>query len=467
MAEGLTWLPAWQIRELIVKREVSPVEVTEHFLGRIQEHDGTLHALLFVDSEGARRQATAAEAAVLAGEELGPLHGIPVSVKSHIDVTGFPKVTPGGETTATHDHLAVERLRAAGAVIVGHNTMMGSGADLTQSSAPGVYAGFNWNVEARNPWDPTRVPGWSSSGGAASAVARLLPITLGSDGGGSTRLPAAYSGVVGVHPTGGLIPWVDYGHYATRPGSTVGPLARDALDAAIALAAMQGPDGRDFVGLPIDLPSALSEIDSGADGLRLAWTDDYGFTDIYGVQESPSVIAAARDAAFGLRTVGATVDTTTEEWEDFWPGISVHHAVYSPMAILGPESGAQVPADQWDAAHDRRRRNWERFRRLFHDYDLLLSATSQILAPKVETWNGWWTTDGPSFYHGTFAPVYCSHTWMFNWLAFPAVSVPCGFVDGLPVGLQIVGPPGSDAKVMRTAVAFQKAFPRHERPSVS
>jgi aspartyl-tRNA(Asn)/glutamyl-tRNA(Gln) amidotransferase subunit A len=467
MTDELTWLPAWRIRELMAKREVSPVDVTEHFLGRIEEHGPTLQAFLYVDSDGAREQARRAEAAVVAGEELGPLHGIPVSVKSHIDVAGLPKATPAGTVTATHDHLAVERLRGAGAVIVGHNTMMGSGADLSRSSAPGVYAGFNWDVEARNPWDPTRVPGWSSSGGAATAVARLLPLSLGSDGGGSTRLPAAYSGVVGVHPTGGLIPWVDYGQYASRPGTTVGPLARDALDAAIALSVMSGPDGRDFVGLPIDLPDALSEIDGGADGLRLAWTDDYGFTDIYAVDESPRVIAAAREAAMGLRSIGATVETTDEQWEDFWPGLSVHHAVYGPMAILGPESGAHVPADQWEAAHDLRKRNWERFRRLFGDYDLLLSATSQILAPKVETWDAWWTTQGPSFHHGTFAPVYCSHTWMFNWLAFPAVSVPCAFVDGLPVGLQIVGPPGSDARVMRLAVAFQKAFPRDERPPVS
>ena len=467
MSNELTWLPGWQIRELVSKREVSPVEVTDHFLARIEEFDPTLHAFVHVDTEGAREQARRAEAAVAGGEPLGPLHGVPVSVKSHIDVAGLPKVTPAGTTTAGHDHLAVERLRAAGAVIVGHNTMMGSGADLTRSSAPGVFAGFNWDVEARNPWDPTRVPGWSSSGGAATAVARLLPLTLGSDGGGSTRLPAAYSGVVGVHPTGGLIPWMDYGQYANRPGTTVGPLARDALDAAIALSAMAGPDGRDHVGLPIELPDALSEIEAGADGLRLAWTDDYGFTDIYAVEESPRVIAVAREAAQGFVSLGATVEPTDQQWEDFWPGISVHHAVYGPMAILGPDSGMQVPVDRWEAAHDLRQRNWQRFRRLFGEYDLLLSVTSQILAPKVETWDAWWTTEGPSFHHGTFAPVYCSHTWMFNWLAFPAVSVPCGFVDGLPVGLQIVGPPGSDARVMRLAVAFQKAFPRPEQPPVS
>jgi aspartyl-tRNA(Asn)/glutamyl-tRNA(Gln) amidotransferase subunit A len=467
MSEELTWLSGWRIRELIGKAEISPVEVTEHFVGRIEEHQSTLKAFMDVDAAGARKQAKAAEAAVNRGEALGPLHGVPISVKSHINIKGRPLGGVTGAPKATHDHLGVERLREAGAVIVGHNTMMGSGAAADRTTAtPGVFTGFNWDVEARNPWDPTRVPGWSSSGGAASAVAALVPITIGSDGGGSTRLPAAYSGVVGLHPTGGLIPWVDYSRMAPAPTSTVGPLSRDALDVAIALSVMAGPDGRDFTGVTVEVPDALSEIEAGADGLRLAWTDDFGFAERYAVPESDRVIAAIREAAMGLSSVGATVETTSEKWEDHWPGISVQHAIYSAMAILGPESGQTVTQEAWDEAMDLRQRNWQRFRKFFRDHDLLVSPTSQILAPKVETWNSWWTT-GADFHHGTFAPAYCSHTYMFNWLAFPAVSVPCGFVDGLPVGLQIVGPPGSDAKVMRAATAFQKAFPRNERPPVS
>jgi aspartyl-tRNA(Asn)/glutamyl-tRNA(Gln) amidotransferase subunit A len=467
MSEELTWLPGWRIRELIGKKEVSPVEVTDHFLSRIEEHQPTLKTFVNLDVTGAREQAKEAEAAVNRGDELGPLHGVPVSVKSHVHLKGRPFMGIDGASIATHDHLGAERIRAAGAIMVGHNSMMGSGAQLGgQSDKPGVFPGFNWDVEARNPWDPTRAPGWSSSGGASATVAGLVPIALGTDGGGSTRLPAGYSGVVGVHPTGGLVPWVDYTRMAPAPTTTIGPLSRNVLDSAIALSVMAGPDGRDFTGVTVDLPDALSEIDRGADGLRFAWTDDYGFTDRYAVAESQRVIAVARAAAMGLNDVGATVEATTEQWEDFWPGFSVHHSVYSPMAIMGPESGRNVTQEAWDGAMDLRQRNWLRFRKLFREYDLLLSVTSQILAPKVETWNEWWTT-GTDFFYGTFAPTYCSHTWMFNWLAFPAVSVPCGFVDGLPVGLQIVGPPGSDARILRAANAFQQAFPRNERPTVS
>src|SRR6202034_2150 len=230
MAKDLTWLPAWQIHDLIAKREVSPVEVTEHFLGRIEELDGQLQTFASLDAPGAREQAKRAEAAVRNDEPLGPLHGIPVSVKEHIAVAGLPVMDLNMTwSTAIEDDIGVERLRKAGAVIFGTNTMLGSGAGVNAASMMGeenaqpLY--FNWDVEARNPWDRSRVRGWSSSGGAAAAAARLLPITIGSDGGGSTRLPAAYSGVVGVHPTAGLVPSYNPAVQMRRnPTGTIGPL---------------------------------------------------------------------------------------------------------------------------------------------------------------------------------------------------------------------------------------------------
>src|SRR5215470_12054969 len=208
MPDDLTWMPAWEIRELIRAGDVSPVEVVDHFLGRIEELDPKVHAFSHVDQAGAREQAKRAEDAVRNGDELGALHGLPTAVKEHIAVAGMPRMALGRGSVAAHDDFGVERLRNAGAIIVGTNTMMGSGG---KASSEGLMAtNFNWDVEARNPWDTSKVPGWSSSGGAASAVAAALPFTIGSDGGGSTRLPAAYSGVVGVHPTSGLVPVMDY-----------------------------------------------------------------------------------------------------------------------------------------------------------------------------------------------------------------------------------------------------------------
>lgn len=458
MSDELTWAPAWKIRERIGKGEISPVEVLEHFLARIAEFNPTLKAFAHLDAAGALRQARDAEAAVRRREPLGPLHGIPMSVKEHIAVAGMPVfMSAAPDRPAAYDDLGVARLRAAGAVIVGTNTMM-------STSAP-VLGQFNWEAEARNPWDPTRVPGWSSSGGAATAAARLLPIAIGSDGGGSTRLPGAYSGLVAVHPSAGLVPTVNYANQVRcNPTITIGPMALDVRDCAITLQAMAGPDGRDFDCIQDEPPSFLEHLDHGAAGLRLAWTDDFGFASMYAFKESPRVTAAVRTAAMGLKSLGAEISTTEHVWEDFFPGyVATNYLFGSPMGpIPRPER------EQWISALETRQRNWLTFRKVFAGHDLLLSPTSQLLAPKVEDWAARWAGKGPvPFPHKTFAPHYTSHTHMFNWLGFPAANVPAGFVNGLPIGLQVVGPPRSEDKILRLAQAFRKAFPRPERPKVS
>jgi Asp-tRNA(Asn)/Glu-tRNA(Gln) amidotransferase A subunit family amidase len=456
MSDELTWTPAHRIQELIANREISPVEVTEHFLGRIEEHDSTLKAFRHVDHAGAREQAKAAEGAVQRGDALGALHGVPISVKEHISVAGLPVLILGvGERTARFDDLGVARLRSAGAVIVGTNTMMG-----TQAPAPGQY---NWDAEARNPWDPSRVPGWSSSGGAAATAAGLLPLAIGSDGGGSTRLPGAYSGLFALHPTAGLIPSFNYAaQMRANPTGTIGPLTRNVTDAAITLQVMAGPDGHDFDCIQAEPPDFLASLDEGVEGLRLGWTDDFGFASMYSFEEGPRVIAAVREAAKGFSTLGASLDTLDETWEDFFPGLS------GTMHLFGGAAAARIDKEVWNAAIDTRDRNWRRFRSVFDDHDLIVSPTSQLLAPRIEDWAQYWAGSGPvPFPHNTFAPHYTSHTHMFNWLGFPALNVPAGFVDGLPVGLQLVGWPGSEATILRAAQAFSKAFPREERPKVS
>ncbi|ABW12565.1 Amidase [Parafrankia sp. EAN1pec] len=458
MSEDLTWAPAWRIRELVAAREVSPVEVAEHVLGRIEKLDPTLLSMVNVVPEHVREQARAAEAAVMAGRELGPLHGVPMAVKHHIDIAGSSGPGfPFWLDVARRDDLTVERLRAAGAVIVGHNTMM----------AMNNQGAFLWDELARNPWDPSRVAGGSTSGGAASVAAGILPVVLGSDGAGSARMPPAYNGLVGVHPTAGLVPWMDHRRWAVRPGTTIGPIARDVRDAATVLAVIAGPDGRDHLGIGFDMPDPRSELDRGAGGLRLAWTDDFGFARPYWVEESPRVVAHIRDAAFGVAGLGATVEQTDETWEDYVAALNTHRTVFSDMPILGPEAGTKVSQDAWEAATDLRQRNWLKFRALFGNYDLLLCPTIATVAPPFDVWKTRLSAptrlaDGVLGIDG-----FAIYTAQFNWLRLPAVSVCCGFVDGLPVGLQIVGPPGSDPKILRLARAFQQAFPHDERPQIS
>ena len=472
MTDELTWLPAWRIRELIGKGEVSCAEVTDHFLDRIDQFNPVLHAFEEVDHAGAREQARRADDAVRAGEELGPLHGIPTSVKSHIRVRGLRFVQGTENEVSPFDDITVERLRAAGAIIVGTNTMMGAGANMRPNrDTPGVFNPFNWEREALSPWDTTRVPGWSSSGGAAATAARLLPVTIGSDGGGSTRLPAAYSGVVGLHTSRGLIPHIDYLRPKLMFTASYGPLARHVRDVALFTRAMSGGDGRDYVSIQQDTPDPVLTLDRGIEGMRVAWTEDFGFASTYATADSSRIVDVARAAAQGLRTLGATVETTDEVWEDRaaqgtvrW---TVEPSVYEVM--VGTPAAPIMSADPglYQEQAESRARNWDHFKDLFSRYDVIVSVTAQRIGATIEEWDRAWTVDGPTFPGGSFAPVYCSHTMIFNWLGFPAVSVPCGFIDGMPVGLQIAAWHGREDLVLRVAEAFQQAFPRDERPAVS
>jgi amidase/aspartyl-tRNA(Asn)/glutamyl-tRNA(Gln) amidotransferase subunit A len=350
--------------------------------------------------------------------------------------------------------------------------MMGAGSTApSDPDNPGVFKPFNWEAEALSPWDTARVPGWSSSGGAASTIAGLLPFTIGSDGGGSTRLPAAYSGVVGLHTSRGLIPHVDYEKPTMMLTASFGPLARDVRDAAIVTRAIGGPDGRDYVCIQDDTPDCVASLESGGEDMRLAWTDDFGFASRYAGEESNRIIELVRDSAAGLTTLGATVEPTDEVWEDRGEKGTVRWTVepsaYEAMVGTNLTPLQAIDADLYREQAESRARNWEKFRALFRDHHAILSVTAQRVAPTIEEWDAAWTTDAPKFPGGSFAPAYCSHTMIFNWLGFPAVSVPCGFVDGLPVGLQIAAWPGREDVVLRIANAFQQAFPRNERPPVS
>ena len=336
---------------------------------------------------------------------------------------------------------------------------------------PGVFKPFNWEAEALSPWDPTARARLVELRWCGQRRRRVLPVTIGSDGGGSTRLPAAYSGVVGLHTSRGLIPHVDYVKPTMLLTASYGPLARDVRDVALFTSVMAGPDGRDDVALQTPTPDVLAHLDDGVDGMRMAWTEDFGYAGRYATDQSAAIIDVARATAMGLRDIGAVVEPT-----DLGVGSAPaagHRALDGRAGRLRGDGRHQpgAPAARRSVALPGpggvRARNWEQFRRLFQDVDVILSVTAQRTSDTTQQWDANWTTEGPSFPGGSFAPVYCSHTMIFNWLGFPAVSVPCGFVDGLPVGLQIAGWHGREDVVARVARAFQQAFPRDERPAVS
>jgi hypothetical protein len=408
--------------------------------------------------------AKAAEKAVLDGDELGALHGLPVSVKGHIFVEGWPTFDMGSGTNipaAPRSDVQVERLRAAGAIVVGANTLMASGArvDLAPTDPGRMY---NWEVEARNPWDQTRVPGWSSSGTAGcnvrAAGAHRSRFRR-------RRLHAAAVRVLGrlrhrgdtrAHPVDppqladarphrqhrSDVParrrrrHRDAGHGRSRRARLLQPHRR-----ARRLPGRHPRWGRGHVLRLERRPRLRVDVRDGGE---------------------PPVIAAIREAAFGFTQIGAEVETTDESWDDFYDGFMLINRAFGS----GGRATGDKPSDaEYWTSMESRGRNVDKFNRLFETYDILLTPTAQLLAREVEDWNDCWTGDGSRFAHGNFAGTYTSHVMLFNWLSMPAFSVPCGFVDGLPVGLQIVGKPGTETKMLRIAQAFEQAFPRPERPA--
>ncbi|MEH6828984.1 amidase [Parasphingorhabdus sp.] len=461
--DELCWLPAWRIRELIAARDISPVEIVDRTLSRIEQLDPLIHAFRFVDVKGAKDQAAQAERDLVHGEALGPLFGIPISVKEHIAIKGMPywstNSLPHADTAgspdwgrARRDSILVERLRKAGAIVIGTTIMPGFGTD------PFLPELTN---HPRNPWNLEHVPGGSTAGGAASVAAGITSITIGSDGAGSIREPAAMCGIVGFHPTPGRIPSVDYDTPSVVRGSTFGPLTRDVRDAALVMQILAGPDGRDPFEIQTPAPNYTLSLDDGVRGLRFAWTDDFGFGKRYSLPETPAVIDVVRKAAFAFRELGAAVDHTSMEWEDYFPSFVAMTAAYDTSTTIAYFNASQNP-QSLEEAHEVYSRNWHRFQQVFSAHDLIISPTSTFTAPEVGEWDR--LAKNPDLPHNHFMPTYGTNMQLFNILGWPAASIPCGFVNDMPVGMQIIGRPEQEALILRTARAYLATYPFSERP---
>ncbi|TVV75765.1 amidase [Sphingomonas solaris] len=437
--DELSWQPAWRIRERIVARDLSPVEVTDHFLRRIETLDPVLHAFRQIDVDGARAQARHAEAALAAGEPAGALLGVPVAVKELISVGGmtYRDASTGMPTLRERDALEVERLRNAGAVIVGITV----GGLTTREFG-------DTDRQPQNPWDRTRVCGDSSSGAACAQAAAMVPLSLAADGLGSTRLPAAYCGLVGMIATRGRIADTDWTHLVNRLLSQSGPLARDVRDAATMLSVMAGPDGRDLFCLPDSPPDYLDRLEDGANGMRLVWTDDFGYASTYAGAESARVIETVRHAAQRLAAAGAVVEETQQVFED-------PNRACNMVMLSDPGLAIRQDLSREDVARTRetRGRIWRTFMQVLEGYDFILSPTIQHVAPTRQAWTAGW--QAPTDWRTpSYMATYSAHTAAANLLGWPAISVPAGLVDGLPVGLQILGRPNSEVRMLQLAQAF-------------
>ncbi len=459
----LCFLPATELLAEYRRRALSPVEVVDAVLEQIDRLDPRLHAFITVTAEEARQQALEAEYAYAHGDRR-PLLGVPVSIKDVTPVAGV-RWTSGSllwkDRIATEDAPIVERLRAAGAVIIGKTNTPELG-----------WKGDSGNRligPTRNPWHLERTAGGSSGGAAAAVAAGMGPLAQGTDGAGSVRIPASFCGIVGFKPSFGLVPY--YPPSAVELLAHVGPMARTVTDAALMLAVMAGPDPRDRNSLP-DTGVDFTRLEDGVRGKRLLWLARVGEVPV-----EREVAEIARRATAAFEELGCLIDEWTEPLEDPYPVLdvlwssamaAVHRDDYEQVRELLDPGRCQVIERgfgwrgvdvAWALAE--RSRYADRLRRELEAYDFVLSPTTPVTAFAAGA-------DHPGSIAG-YPTTYLNwtpFTYPFNFTGQPAISVPAGFTSaGLPVGLQIVGRWRDDLGVLRAAYAFERLRPwRHVRP---
>jgi aspartyl-tRNA(Asn)/glutamyl-tRNA(Gln) amidotransferase subunit A len=479
----VTRMTASEIAALVARGEVSAVEVTQAHLDRIAAVDDRVHAFLHVDAERALAAARAVDERRAAGEELGPLAGVPVAVKDVFTTKGVPttcasKILEGWRPP--YDATIVERLHAAGTVMIGKTNMdefaMGSS---TEYSAYGP---------TRNPWDLTRIPGGSGGGSAAALAAYEAPLAIGSDTGGSIRQPGAVTGTVGAKPTYGGTS--RYGLVAFSSSlDTPGPCARTVLDAALLHAAIGGHDPRDSTSIPQPVPDVVGAARAGASGdlsgVRLGLVAEFS-----GEGAEPGVMAAFRDAVDTLTKLGAeVVEVSCPHFEYALPayyliapsecssnlarfdgvryGLRVgddgSRSLEEVMSLtrdagFGPEVKRRImigtyalSSGYYDAYYGQAQKVrtliTRDFTAAFEKVDVLVSPTTPFVAFPF----GSRTADPYQMY---LADLFTIPT---NLYGGPGISVPCGLSEGLPVGLQIMAPTMADDRMYRVAAALESA----------
>lgn len=450
--------------------ELSAREAVGTALGRIEELDPALNSFLHVD--GARALERAGE--LDRGKERGPLHGVPVAVKDLIHVRGMPTAAASrilAGQVATESATVVTRLEAAGAVIVGKlNTHEFAYGALTTSPHFGP---------SRNPWDTGRVCGGSSGGSAAAAAAGLVAGTLGSDTAGSIRIPGAFCGVTGIRPSTGLVPARGVLPLAWS-FDAVGPIARTAEDCALILEVIAGHDPGDPLSAAVEAVPYSARIEGGIGGLRIGLVQAF-----FEGRIDPRVATVAMEATAMLRGLGASVEAAevafleearmAQQAIQFPEASSVHLAwLRSRLPDYGPDvrvralAGLFWPPTAYVTGQRARRVVADGLHQLFRRFDLLVHPTMPMVAPRIV--DGGIAVDGLAGL-GSDSPIgedayrmaAIGYTAPWSLVGLPAATVPCGLVDGLPVGLCVVGRRLEDAAVLRAAHAFQQATDWHDR----
>jgi aspartyl-tRNA(Asn)/glutamyl-tRNA(Gln) amidotransferase subunit A len=474
MTDDLLFMPAVKAAALIRARKLSPVEYVETVLTAIDKANPRLNCFRAVMADEARHQAKRAEDAVTRGEPLGPLHGVPVGIKDLVDVQGVP--TRHGSAIfednapAAKDDVLVERLRAAGAIVIGKAT-------TPEFGVKGLTDGPSFGI-TRNPWNLERTPGGSSGGGAAAVAAGLGPLSLGTDGAGSIRGPAACCGLVGLKPTLGVVP---IGASRDAFGSNVfaGPLARTVTDAAIMHGVLTGPSASDPWTLGGAMQHPLSPKLAGEDlsGVRIAY-----FERAANPRVAADVRTNTRDGLAVWQEMGATVEEAPEkiDWIEYegrvlyQANFAVFCAQYlpkwanrmDPVTLAFMQRGADFTLADFRTAQYARTSLFRALQALFERYDFIVTPTSSRTALDVthDAANDEVVVDGVKC--GITRQGWTSYQYPFNLTGHPALAVPSGFgADGLPTSVQIVGKWGCETDVLRLGALLERARPwAHLRP---
>jgi aspartyl-tRNA(Asn)/glutamyl-tRNA(Gln) amidotransferase subunit A len=471
MADDLCYASVYELSRRIEKKELSPLDVVEANLARIESVNPKLLGFIHLTAEQARKEAKQAADAIAAGRRKSPLHGIPYGVKDIIDTAGV-RTTRGSsffmDRVPEEDAPAVAGLRNAGAILLGKCH--------TQEFASGPMSHNPHLGTARNPWDLSRITGGSSTGSAASVASGMVPAALGTDTGSSIRGPATHCGIVGLKPTHGRVSLrgvcpnaLSYDH--------VGPLVRTVRDAAMVLQAIAGYDPRDPYSRDEPVPDFSARLDEGVHGLRLALCPDL----CENTEVDAEVQLAFDRAVRVLRELGAKIETLpfaeAERIRAVGDVIMAHEFMefHRPLyqknpAGYGEETRARVEArigKENSDAYIRAQRERVLLRRavqaLFEKADIILTPSLPCVAPLIET--------KTTRINGKEVPYSLAITMPFlthqNMTGFPALSVPMGFTtEGMPTSIQFIGPPWEEAQVLRAGHAFEAATPelRSRRP---
>lgn len=457
--DDIAFLPATRLVELFRNRELSPIEAARAGLRQIERHDEKLNAFCLVDHDRTLEMAAASEARYQSGETLGPVDGVPVAIKDIFLSAGWPTLRGSllidADQPWEDDSPTVSALRRNGAVFIGKTTTPELGwKGVTDSPLYGI---------TRNPWNTDVTPGGSSGGSAVSVAMGMGPLALGTDGGGSIRIPASFTGISGIKPTYGRVP-----HWPVSPYGTLahaGPMARTVEDLALMLQVIVEADVRDWLALPPE-PDVryLEAIGAFRSPLKVAYSPALGFATVH-----PEVAAAVAQAVAVFEEMGAIVEEVDPGIDDpvdifsvLWNAGAAHSArLFSDeqRSKMDPglqeiiEDGRSYSAVDYVDANTRRGQFAVAMNQFQQHYDLLLTPAMPI--PAFEAGR-----EVPEGWHAKRWPSWSCFSYPFNITQQPAASVPCGFTQsGLPIGLQIVGRKYEDALVLAAAHAFQQARP--------